>query len=231
MSHSPYLVEVRLIGDLQGYLKAIAYDIADEFGVQSAVDPRPVPHITLFGPYDTDRGTEARAAVRDVCSQFDLVPFRLNGFGHFRNDVIYVDIEPSPELRQLRRQLAARLRPICTEYQPYDVSKHYRFHITVAKNDIEQEFEEIWSYVIDEFAPGGKQYALRVTTLRGRRILHEYDLLQDRLLSRDEALSTDNWDRTRDLLAERRSPNDHEACRSLSTLERVRHKLEVQLFG
>jgi 2'-5' RNA ligase len=231
MAHSPYLVEVRLMGGLKKYLKAIAYDIADEFGVQSAVDPRPVPHITLFGPYDTDRGTEARTAVRDVCSRFGLVPFRLNGFGHFRNDVIYVDIELSPELRQLRRQLAARLRPVCTQFQPYDVSKHYRFHITVAKNDIEREFGDIWSYVTDEFAPGGEQYALRVTTLRGRRILHEYDLLQDRLLSREEALSTGILSRTKDRLAERRSPNDHETCRSLSTLERVRHELEIQLFG
>jgi 2'-5' RNA ligase len=231
MTNTPYFVEVRLMGDLKGYLKAIMHDIADEFGVEGSVDPRPVPHITLFGPYDTNRGTEAKNAVRDVCSQFDLVPFRLNGFGHFRNDVIYVDVEPSPELRQLRRRLAANLRPISSECQPYDVSKYYRFHVTVAKNDIEREFDDIWSYVIDEFDPSGEQYALRVTSLRGRRIMHEYDLLQDRLLPRDEALSSGDWDRTRDLLTEQRSATDHEACRPLSTLERIRHELELKLFG
>lgn len=58
-----------------------------------------------------------------------------------------------------------------------------------------------------------------------------YDLLQDRLLSRDDALSSGSWDRTTSLLAERRSPTDHEACRPLSTLERLRHDLEVKLFG
>jgi len=231
MAQTPYFVEVRLMGGLKQYLRAITYDVANEFGVQGAVRSRPVPHITLFGPYDTSRGSAAKRAVRDVCSQFDTVPFRLNGFDHFRDDVVYVDVQPAPELCQLRRQLADRLRPIATDYQPHDVSKHYQFHITVAKNDIRPQFDEIWSYVTDEFDPSGNQYALRVTSLDSRRIMHEYDLLQGRLLSREEALSERHWERTKELLAEHASQDDHESCRSLSTLERYRHELEVKLFG
>ena len=50
MGRTPDLIEVRLMADLQKYLKAISYDVVEQFGIKGVVDPRPVPHITLFGP-------------------------------------------------------------------------------------------------------------------------------------------------------------------------------------
>jgi 2'-5' RNA ligase len=226
MGRSPYLVEVRTGGETKDYLKDIIRDIANRFDVHGAVRSRPVPHITLFGPYNTNAGPKARRIVGDVCSDYNVVPYRLKGFDHFDNSVVYVDVVPSPELRQLRRDLSRRLRGISYNDRPWDANKYHSFHVTVAKGDISDQFEEIWEYVTNEYSPDINEYATRITSLRGREMMHEYDLLQDRFLSPDEATSYESWQTTEALLKEEQGPDDHDRCSELSRFQRMRQKVE-----
>lgn len=76
---SPYLIEVRTGGAVKKRLREIMYDIANEFNVRGVVDPRPVPHITLFGPYNTNKGHQAKQIVKDVLTGYDIVPFVSTG--------------------------------------------------------------------------------------------------------------------------------------------------------
>lgn len=208
---APYLTEIRTGGEVKQRLRNITYDVANEFGVRGAIDPRPVPHITLFGPYNTDEGLQAKGIVKETVSGRGLVPYRIDGFGRFeQNNVIYVNVVPSPELRNLRRELSRRLRPLSYNYQPYDTNYFYNFHITVAYKDIADEFDEIWTYVNEKYNPQFDEYATRVTSLRRRDMMWEYDLLQDQELRPDEATSSESWQRTTELLNERKSHDDHE---------------------
>lgn len=208
---APYLTEIRTGGEVKQRLREITYDVANKFGVRGAVDPRPVPHITLFGPYNTDKGRQAKRIVKDVLSDCDIVPYRIDGFGRFkRNKVIYANVIPSPELRDLRRELSRRLRPISYNYQPYDSDYFYDFHITIAYKDVTDEFDDIWNYVNREYDLRFDGYATRVTSLRRRDMMWEYDLLQRRELRPDEATSSESWERTTELLNKRKSPHDHD---------------------
>lgn len=227
MDRSPYFIEVRISGETGDYLNDIIEDIADQFGVQGMVRNRPVPHITLFGPYNTNAGGKAKRIIEDVCSEFDIVPYCLRGFGHFRDDVIYVDVEPSPELRQLRRELSKRLRGVSYNYPNRDANKYHAFHVTIAKRDISDQFEEIWEYVNCEYSPEIDEYATRITSLRGRNMIHEYDLLQDRFIPPDEATSYQkSWKETLRLLDERQSQDDFKKCSDLSPMQKIRYRIE-----
>lgn len=208
---APYLNEIRTGGELKQRLREITYDVANEFGVRGAIDPRPVPHITLFGPYNTDEGLQAKRIVKDVLSDYDIVPYRIDGFGRFKqNNVIYAKVIPSPELRDLRRELSRRLRPISYNYQPYDSNYFYDFHITIAYKDVTDEFDDIWDYVNNEYNLRFDEYAIRVTSLRRRDMMWEYDLVQGQELRPDEATSSESWERTIKLLNEQKSASDHE---------------------
>jgi len=207
---APYLNEVRPGGEIKQRLREITYDVANEFDVRGAVDPRPVPHITLFGPYNTDKGQQAKHIVKDILSDYDVVPYRINGFGRFKqNKVIYANVVPSPKLRDLRRELSRRLRPISYNYPPHDSDYFYEFHITIAYKDVTDEFEDIWDYVNNQYNLRSDEYATRVASLRRRDMMWEYDLLQDRELRADEATSAESWKRTSELLNERSSSEDH----------------------
>lgn len=157
---APYLIEVRTGGEVKQDLRDIIYDVADRFNVHGAAEPRAVPHITLFGPYNTDRGREVKAVVQDVLSGFDVVPYRIDGFGRFsENKVIYANVIPSLELRELRRELSRQPRPITYNTRPWDSDYFYDFHITIAFRDVSDQFDEIWRYVNENYnVEGGPTY-------------------------------------------------------------------------
>lgn len=208
---APYLTEIRPGGDIKRRLRDITHEIADTFGVHGAVDPRPVPHVTLFGPYNTDHGHRAKDIVTDVLSDYDVVPYRIDGFGRFpQNNVIYANVVPSPELRAIRRALSRRLRPISYNYPDHDSAYFYDFHVTLAYKDVGEQFEDIWAYVNTEYELQLDTYATRVTSLSGREMMWEYDLLRGAELRSGEATSAASWERTMDLLSARQSPDDHE---------------------
>lgn len=227
-----YFHEVRISGETGEYIRGIIHDVADTFDVEGAVRSRPVPHITLFGPYKTDDGLRAKRIVEMVCSGYDIVPYRLDGFGHFGDNVIYIDVVPSPELRQLRRELSKELRKVGYDYPKRELNKYYSFHVTVAFKDIENKFETIWKYLNQNYEPDRNEYATRVTTLDGRRMMHEWDLIQGQRFSPSAATSYQrSWKRTLSLLSHLKDPRDHDGCKRKNMPQKARYKIECLLRG
>ena len=128
--------------------------------------------------------------VVNVGREFSLVPFIVKGFDYFDKEhkVIYLDVNPSAELKKLRQELGQRLGKI-SDSQQWDNRKYFQFHSTVAFRDIDRKFSKIWEYIKEKEEPNIKQHLLRITILKGKRILYEYDLILKKLLNRRQALS------------------------------------------
>ncbi len=174
-----FLIEFRLHGYAKEYCKDLILDVAKKFKVRGVTKGRAVPHITLYGPSETDDIRRVISQVETVGQRYTLVPFRIKGFDCFDKEgkVIYLDIIPSLELEQLRWELAQSLSLISTS-QSWDAKRKYEFHSTVAFKDIDKKFEKIWSYVKAREEPNINQHLLRITVLRrNRTILCEYDLV------------------------------------------------------
>jgi hypothetical protein len=152
-----------------------------------------VPHISLYGPFLTRQQRQVVADVAKVCSRYRLVPFTFRGFNYFGNSinkVIYLDIVPSEALVNLRFELAKALLPITYSKSAEDkkTKLDFKFHSTIAFKDIDNKFEDIWRYINKKERPNIKQHLLRVTIIKSSKILYEYDLIQQRLLNRRQAL-------------------------------------------
>jgi len=194
-----YLIEFRLHGYAKKYIKGLIYEVARKFRVRGVTRKRPVPHITLFGPFTTRYEKRMIVEVANVGRKYFLVPFRVKGFNYFDNETnktIYIDIDSSEELEQIRWEIAERLLKITQTKSVHDVKKNYSFHSTIAFRDIDRRFPKIWEYIKSKEEPNINQYLLRITILKNGKILHEYDLMQKRLLSRKEALDRIIWNRT-----------------------------------
>jgi 2'-5' RNA ligase len=185
-----YLIEFRFHGYAQKYAKRLIYEVARKFRVKGVTRNRAVPHITLFGPFTTEHERKVVSEVIDVGGKFCLVPFIVKGFNYFDKEhkVIYLDTDPSAELKELRRELAQKLSKV-SDSQPWDDKKQFQFHSTVAFKDIDRKFSKIWEYIKDKEEPNIKQHLLRITIIKGKRILYEYDLILKKLLNRKQALS------------------------------------------
>lgn len=206
---TPYLIEFRFSGFGKKYLKQVIYEVGRKFRVKGVTNKRVVPHITMFGPFNTNNEQKVVSKFIEICEKHQLIKFKLKGFGCFKNTkVIFADIIPSEELKLLRQELASKLMGLKDFFifknvktiGLADYEEHYPFHATIAFKDINYKFDAIYHYLQNKRTPHIQQYLLRVTLLKNNRILYEYDFLQKKLLNRNEARNKDIWRKTISLL-------------------------------
>jgi len=193
---SPYLIEFRFAGYAKKYARELSKDISQKFGVKQVIRKGRPPHISLYGGFATNDESEMIRKFVSICKQFDLIKFKLNGFDHIDKRVIHLKVDPSPELIKLRKELAEKFSATCKGQSWDSPNREFIFHTTLAFKDIEQNFENIWRYVSRLEVPNIAQYLLRVTLLKNKKILREYDLAQRELLYRNKALSRKSWQKT-----------------------------------
>lgn len=156
MTH--FLIEFRLQGYAKKYAKWASARIlreAKKRGLKKLKQPRFVPHITLFGPAPTNNLRWVIAEMERIGWKYTLVPFKLSGFDKFQNrdaNWLYLDVEPSPNLEQLRHELSQSLlrseRMIHDSCQSYDHNLKYKFHCSIGKyapRD-KDKFEKLFEY-------------------------------------------------------------------------------------
>jgi len=228
---NPYLIEIRTGGAMKQQLRNAMYEIAEEFDVHGAVTPRPVPHVTLFGPYNTDQGKTVKRRLIEIFESFDAVPYRIDGFDVFRDsNVVYFTVIPSEELRSLRRAISRTLRPICYGYPEYDANYFHRFHITLAFRDVGDQLDEILEYACSQYDPRFNCYATRITSLHNRSMMWEYYLPRGKYLTPDEATTAEAWKRTEKALEQYTTSDDHSNLAPLpSSLKRFTARWKARL--
>lgn len=145
-----FYIAFRLHGYAKEYAKwamARTHSKAKSLGIRRQ---RPVPHITLFGPAQANSLRPVIAEVEKIGRKHTLVPFRINGLSHFDepNRVIYLDIEPSPELERFHRELAENLIWLSTEYTEWDAKLKHKFHSTIGmfRTHDDSRFERLCAY-------------------------------------------------------------------------------------
>ena len=197
-----FYIEFRFHRYPKDHLKGLINEIAHEFRVKGALKYRPVPHMSLYGPFQTKEYQGVFSRIEKVAKRYTLVPFSIRGFDRHNGKngkVIAAGITASPALKSLRRELANELNKIVKrdDRQPWDNESDYWFHTTIAMKDIDRQFEAIWRYINKKEKPHVNQHLVRITVLnRRRRIDREYDLMFKRWLSRREALSRYLWRKT-----------------------------------
>lgn len=118
------------------------------------------PHITLFDRAKTHNlKSVVIANIEKVGRKYSLVPFKIGGFDQFLNPDaywLYLNVEPSPELKRLRYELAQSLiasdRVVDKTCKNYEHGPNYRFHCSVIKCDprkdprIKEKFAKLVEY-------------------------------------------------------------------------------------
>ncbi|QBX63341.1 2'-5' RNA ligase family protein [Dehalococcoides mccartyi] len=201
-----YYIEFRFHGYPKKYIRELIDNVSRDFKVRGAIKNKPVPHMTLFGPFQTTEPQSVFSKIERVCKTYRLVPFVMQNFDKHDSQegkVIAVGIKASPELVNLRRDLARELSEICISKKPWDKQNDYWFHSTIAMKDIDHKFNRIWAYVNKKEQPCVNQHLVRITLLNGeRRIEREYDLILQRWLNRNDALNRHLFQKTIDKLQE-----------------------------
>jgi len=190
------------MGESKHLARQLIYDIHRKFRVMGQVRKRPVPHVTLFGPFGCRNIRQVIHDIREVGAEYSELEYGINGFDYFelkkkflfittssKKHVIYLKIIPSENLKDFRHKLAKKLLKFTDAVNAsHDSKEKFKFHATVAMKDIDRKFERIWDY-LKNYDIKTKGMCYRVTLLKEGKIMYEYDFPTKRLLNRRQSIT------------------------------------------
>ncbi len=184
-----YMIDIRLMGSVKRQIRTLSDHLAEKFSLGNKLV---TPHITLAGPFSTDNEEQLVKDFTRVCTDQKVVPgYEVGGYGFFDDSrVVFVTITPDENLKQFRYQLSRAISPYCT-LRDYDLDsfEEFRFHATLAMKLDWLTFRRIQWYFRDQERVIYRHHPIRATLIRNSKILCEYDFIQERMLSRAQALS------------------------------------------
>jgi|SRR5208337_1122205 len=184
-----YLIDIRLMGSVKHQIRTLSDRLQEKFSLGEKLV---VPHITLAGPFPTDNEEKLVEDFTRVCTNQKVTPkYELGSYGFFDDTrVVFVTITPDENLKQFRYQLSRAISPYCT-LRDYDLdsAEEFRFHATLAMKLDWLTFQRIKWYFRGQENVIYRHHPIRATLLRNSKILCEYDFIQERMLSRAQALS------------------------------------------
>ena len=187
MTH--YLIDIRMMGSVKEQIHTLSNHLAEKFNLKSKLV---TPHITLAGPFSTENEEKLIEDFSRVCTRQKKIPrYDVGGYGFFNDTrVVFVTITPDETLKQFRYDLARAISPYCS-LRTYDLDSAdgFSFHATLAMKLDWLTYKRIKWYFRNQEPVIYRHHPIRATLLRNSRILCEYDFVQERMLSRAQALS------------------------------------------
>lgn len=198
-----YLIDIRMMGPVKRQIHTLSEHLQQKFHPGNRMV---VPHITLAGPFSTDDEARLVEDFTRVCTGQTAVPnYDVGGYGFFDDTrVVFVTITPDEILKQFRYDLSRAIAPYCS-LRDYDLdsAEEFRFHATLAMKLDWLTFRRMRWYFRNQEPVVYHHHPIRVTLLRNAKILCEYDFVQERMLTRAQALSKATRMRDLDILKTR----------------------------
>jgi 2'-5' RNA ligase len=195
-----YLIDIRLMGSVKQQIRTLSDHLQEKFSLGNKLV---IPHITLAGPFSTHDETKLVEDFTRVCTDQKEVPkYELGGYGFFNDSrVVFVMITPDVNLKQFRYQLSRAISPYCS-LRKYDLdpAEEFTFHATLAMKLDWLTFRRIKWYFRGQESVIYRHHPIRATLIRNSKIICEYDFIQNRMLSRAQALSRATMKRDFDIL-------------------------------
>ena len=138
-----YFFALLLPFNLQGEVDEIKMEFADKYESHKAL--KSPPHITIVPPFFANE--QLIAAIDHKVSQFvnnfESFEIKLNGFGQFKDKVIFIDVEKSQSLQLFYTAFLAFFTGLGFELTT--MNKFIHPHVTVAFRDLsEVNFQKAW---------------------------------------------------------------------------------------
>jgi len=145
MSSAMYYIAIVTPADINKQVQKWKQYMKDNYGC--AVALKSPAHITLIPPFwnKTEFEKDLKEFIRSYASGSKSFPLRLNNFGSFKPRVIFIQVDESDDLSNLKTGLEISLSqhrlPIKKDDRPYHP------HMTIANRDLlKKDFAEAWEH-------------------------------------------------------------------------------------
>jgi len=133
---------------LQGAAGAFNNQMRKEVWVKLKAKSSKLPaHFTIKAPFEHDGPITALEGILESCCKEEKAePFRLEGYGHFSDRVVYMNVNMSLGGKTMHDRFIDAMGVV--PYVAFDEKdgKDKIFHVTVASKRIQPAFDKIWEY-------------------------------------------------------------------------------------
>ncbi|MGL4344183.1 MAG: 2'-5' RNA ligase family protein [Cellulosilyticaceae bacterium] len=142
-----YVIVSEVTGEAGDFNNSLRREVKEKLGARSSKLPA---HFTIKAPfeYEGDLG-ELKGVLEQFAKGEKAYPYRLEGYDHFDDRVVYMKVLMSAEAKDVHDRLLDAMA--CVPYIQYtrNDGKDKTFHVTVSSKRIQPIFHKIWDYVKD----------------------------------------------------------------------------------
>lgn len=139
-----YVIVCLINGEALKFHEQLVNEVCNKFNV---VPQRLPGHFTIKAPFEIEDIGEVEELTKSFCDQHLKSTIKLEGYGHFREDVIFMDIIPSEEAIKVHDEYIEQLEVINGLTWSKNEGKGRKFHCTVVSKRIREKYNDIWNYV------------------------------------------------------------------------------------
>lgn len=139
-----YVIVSIVKGQAGDFNNKIRKDVFDKFKARSSKLPA---HFTIKAPFECDNINDLENIIHKFSTAHSKSPYKIEGYNHFDNRVIYMDVKMSKEAKEIHDKLIDDLNTL--PYINFDKNdgKNKIFHITITSKKIQKIYDKLWNYV------------------------------------------------------------------------------------
>ena len=140
-----YVIVSVIKGEAGDFNNDLRKEVYEKFRAKSSKLPA---HFTIKAPFEYDDDiTEIEKSIEDYCIHHRREPLEIEGYNHFEDRVIYMDMAMSREGKILHDGLIEEMSKVpYIEFTNKD-GKDKIFHITISSKRIKSIYYDLWNYV------------------------------------------------------------------------------------
>lgn len=140
-----YVIVCVIKGKAGDFNNNLRKELFNKFKAKSSKLPA---HFTIKAPFEHDKGISDLIKVLEDFSENEKAEvFKIDGYDHFDDRVIYMKVAMSDEAKKLHDKLIDTISKI--PYIEFDKNdgKDKTFHVTLASKKLKSIFSKVWEYI------------------------------------------------------------------------------------
>lgn len=167
-----YVIVCLIKGEAQRFHEKLVIDVCYKFKVK----PQRIPmHITLKAPFEIGDISEIEKVTKEFAEKSKSCSIKIKDYGCFRENVIFMDVEPSYEAVEVHDKYMDVLKNVPNLEWSRNEGKGRKFHCTVVSKKIEKNFKDIWEYVNEHKAEFDTAFD-NISIMEYNKILYKWEL-------------------------------------------------------
>ena len=139
-----YVIVSVVKGPAGNFNNNLRKEVFEKLGAKSSKLPA---HFTIKAPFEADDISDLDKVLQDFAQNHKAQDYKIKGYNHFDNRVIYMDVHMNKKSKLLHDELIEELEKLpYIHFKNHDY-KDKVFHITISSKKIQKIYDELWEYV------------------------------------------------------------------------------------